>query len=111
VDEIWFGVWLPVPVADAVVKAAVSEPVAAAVAACDAVDPRVVDVVVKFAFTAARFRSCVLLEEYLSVPHHLKLTQVSPCELSLSAMQSSVLSSLTQRVCPSLVILPLGLQV
>ncbi len=84
------GTGLPVPVAGVVVDAVVSDPVAAPVVAVvfDAADSTVVDVV-RFAFTAARLRSCVLLLSYLPSDNPLKLTQVLPSELSFSDIQSS----------------------
>jgi hypothetical protein len=94
-------------VAGVVVEAVVSNPVApVAAVVVDAVDSAVLDVV-KFALTAARLSSMVRLLSYFpSVPNILKLTQVSPSELSLSAMQSSYSASLAQRLMPSLVIFP-----
>ncbi len=66
------------------------------------------DVVVKFFFTATRLRSYVRLLSYLPSPilNSLKLTQVSPSELSLRAIQSSLSLSVAHRLVPSLVMLP-----
>lgn len=89
-----------------VVKAVVSDPVAAVVVAAvlDAADSAVVDVV-KFALAGARLRRCVWLLSYLPSDNPLKLTQVSPSEPSFSDMQFSYLISVAQRMSPSLVTL------